>query len=79
MNKEDLILALQNKVIRGAAFDVFKNEPYPNPALLALPNRLLTSHIGSATEETRKAMTNLALDNLEAFFNQKPLFTPTSF
>jgi lactate dehydrogenase-like 2-hydroxyacid dehydrogenase len=77
--EKDLILALQNKVIKGAALDVFEDEPNPNPALITLPNVLLTPHIGSATEETRKAMTNLALDNLEAFFNRRPLLTPISF
>jgi len=79
VNEKDLILALQNKVIKGAALDVFEDEPNPNPALITLPNVLLTPHIGSATEETRKAMTNLALDNLEAFFNRRPLLTPISF
>ncbi|QWE20230.1 2-hydroxyacid dehydrogenase [Polynucleobacter sp. AP-Kolm-20A-A1] len=68
-----LLYALQHKKIAGAALDVFENEPNPNPAFLSLSNVLLTPHIGSATSETRIAMTNLAVDNLEAFFNQKPL------
>jgi lactate dehydrogenase-like 2-hydroxyacid dehydrogenase len=79
VNEDDLINALQNKVIAGAALDVFENEPKPNPAFLALPNVLLAPHIGSATQETRQAMTNLAIDNLEAFFNHQPLPTPISF
>ena len=68
-----LLYALQHKKLAGAALDVFENEPNPNPAFLSLSNVLLTPHIGSATSETRIAMTNLAVDNLEAFFNQKPL------
>jgi lactate dehydrogenase-like 2-hydroxyacid dehydrogenase len=40
-----------------------------------LDNVLLTPHIGSATTETRIAMTNLAVDNLEAFFAKQPLLT----
>jgi lactate dehydrogenase-like 2-hydroxyacid dehydrogenase len=68
-----LLYALQHKKIAGAALDVFENEPNPDPAFLSLSNVLLTPHIGSATSETRIAMTNLAVDNLEAFFNQKPL------
>jgi len=68
-----LLYALQHKTIAGAALDVFENEPNPNPAFLSLNNVLLTPHIGSATSETRIAMTNLAVDNLEAFFKQKPL------
>ena len=70
-----LLYALQHKKIAGAALDVFENEPNPNAAFLKLDNVLLTPHIGSATTETRIAMTNLAVDNLEAFFNQQPLLT----
>jgi lactate dehydrogenase-like 2-hydroxyacid dehydrogenase len=70
-----LLYALQHKKIAGAALDVFENEPNPNEAFLNLDNVLLTPHIGSATAETRIAMTNLAIDNLEAFFNQQPLPT----
>jgi lactate dehydrogenase-like 2-hydroxyacid dehydrogenase len=70
-----LLYALQHKKIAGAALDVFENEPNPNASFLKLDNVLLTPHIGSATLETRVAMTNLAVDNLEAFFNQQPLLT----
>jgi lactate dehydrogenase-like 2-hydroxyacid dehydrogenase len=70
-----LLYALQHKKIAGAALDVYENEPTPNEAFLSLDNVLLTPHIGSATAETRIAMTNLAVDNLEAFFNQQPLLT----
>jgi lactate dehydrogenase-like 2-hydroxyacid dehydrogenase len=70
-----LLYALQHKKIAGAALDVYENEPNPNEAFLSLDNVLLTPHIGSATAETRIAMTNLAVDNLEAFFNQQPLLT----
>jgi lactate dehydrogenase-like 2-hydroxyacid dehydrogenase len=70
-----LLYALQHKKIAGAALDVFENEPNPNADFLNLDNVLLTPHIGSATSETRIAMTNLAVDNLEAFFNQQPLLT----
>ena len=71
-----LLLALQQKTIAGAALDVFDNEPNPHSAFLTLDNVLLTPHIGSATTETRQAMMNLSIDNLEAFFNQQPLLTP---
>jgi lactate dehydrogenase-like 2-hydroxyacid dehydrogenase len=70
-----LLYALQHKKIAGAALDVFENEPNPNPNFLTLDNVLLTPHIGSATTETRIAMTNLAVDNLEAFFAQQPLLS----
>ena len=68
-----LLYALQHKKIAGAALDVFENEPNPSAAFLNLDNVLLTPHIGSATSETRIAMTNLAVDNLEAFFKQQAL------
>jgi lactate dehydrogenase-like 2-hydroxyacid dehydrogenase len=70
-----LLYALQHKKIAGAALDVFENEPNPDPNFLTLDNVLLTPHIGSATTETRIAMTNLAVDNLEAFFAQQPLLS----
>ena len=68
-----LLYALQHKKIAGAALDVFENEPNPSHEFLTLDNVLLTPHIGSATSETRIAMTNLAVDNLEAFFKQQTL------
>ncbi len=70
-----LLVALQQKTIAGAALDVFENEPNPDLGFLNLDNVLLTPHIGSATSETRQLMTNLAIDNLEAFYNQLPLLT----
>ena len=75
VDEEALLYALQHKKIAGAALDVFENEPNLNTAFLNLDNVLLTPHIGSATTETRIAMTNLAVDNLEAFFAQQPLLT----
>ena len=73
VDEEALLYALQHKKIAGAALDVFENEPNPNKGFLSLDNVLLTPHIGSATTETRIAMTNLAVDNLEAFFAKQPL------
>jgi lactate dehydrogenase-like 2-hydroxyacid dehydrogenase len=73
VDEDALLYALQHKKIAGAALDVFENEPNPNKDFLNLDNVLLTPHIGSATSETRIAMTQLAVDNLEAFFKQQPL------
>ena len=75
VDEDALLDALQQKKIAGAALDVFENEPNPRHDFLKLDNVLLTPHIGSATLETRQLMTSLAIDNLEAFYNQEPLLT----
>jgi glyoxylate reductase len=61
-----LVEALEAKRIAGAGLDVFEQEPSIQPALLALPNVVLTPHVGSATSETRLAMAMLAVENLLA-------------
>jgi glyoxylate/hydroxypyruvate/2-ketogluconate reductase len=69
-----LAKALREKRIAGAGLDVYEGEPKLNPDLLTLSNVVLTPHIASATVPTRKAMANLAADNLIAFFvDGKPL------
>lgn len=59
-----LAAALRRKTIAAAGLDVFEGEPQVHPDLLALPNVVLTPHIASATEGTRRAMAHLAADNL---------------
>jgi gluconate 2-dehydrogenase len=59
-----LARALREKRIAGAALDVFEGEPKVHPDLLAAPNVVLTPHIASATVKTRRAMADLAADNL---------------
>lgn len=71
-----LIDALKNKVIAGAGLDVFENEPQVPQALRELDNVVLTPHMASATWETRQAMADLALANLQAHFAQQPLPSP---
>lgn len=63
-----LVEALRNGVIRGAALDVYEDEPAMKPGLAELENTVLLPHLGSATTETRTAMADLAVDNLLAFF-----------
>jgi len=61
-----LAAALRERRIAAAALDVFEGEPKVNPALLTVPNVVLTPHIASATVATRRAMADLAADNLIA-------------
>lgn len=71
-----LIEALKHGVIGGAALDVFEDEPRVPQALIDMPQVVLAPHIGSATRETRQAMCDLAVSNLEAFFAGRPLHSP---
>lgn len=61
-----LITALRAGRIAAAGLDVFENEPAFDPAFLTLSNVVLTPHIASASESTRRAMANCAADNLIA-------------
>jgi glyoxylate/hydroxypyruvate/2-ketogluconate reductase len=61
-----LARALAEKRIAAAGLDVFEGEPTVNPGLLAVPNVVLTPHIASASVATRRAMADLAADNLIA-------------
>ena len=70
-----LIEALQNKKIYGAGLDVFNNEPNLDKRYLELENCFVLPHVGSATHETRLAMSMLAVDNIKCFFSQKPLLS----
>lgn len=74
VNQDDLIIALRENWIAGAALDVTDPEPLPsdNP-LYDLPNCLIVPHIGSATRGTRKRMAELACENLLAGLDGEPL------
>ncbi|MGH8475734.1 MAG: 2-hydroxyacid dehydrogenase [Methylococcales bacterium] len=67
-----LIQALKERTIAGAGLDVFEGEPKLDPGFLDLQNVVLFPHLGSATLETRIAMGNRVLENVEAYFNGQP-------
>ncbi len=76
VNEKDLIRAMENHMIRGAALDVFENEPVnkSNP-LTSMENAVLTPHLGSATYETRDKMAETAVTNLfNVLEGKKPLY-----
>jgi len=67
-----LAAALGEGRLAAAALDVFEGEPHVHPALLALDNVILSPHIASATWDTRRAMTAMAVDNVLALFGRGP-------
>ena len=75
VDDDALIEVLQNKKIYGAGLDVFNNEPNLDKRYLELDNCFVLPHIGSATHETRLAMSMLAINNLRRFFSNKPLIS----
>ncbi|KUJ73362.1 D-glycerate dehydrogenase [Ruegeria marisrubri] len=68
-----LIGALQGGQIAGAGLDVYEFEPEVPAALREMENVTLLPHLGTATEEVRTDMGNMALDNVAAFLNGRPL------
>ena len=71
-----LVDALQFGKLGGAGLDVFENEPHVPDALKRMENVVLTPHIGSATEETRRAMGDLVVDNIIAVLSGEQPRTP---
>ena len=70
-----LIEALQNNKIYAAGLDVFNNEPNLDERYMQLDNCFVLPHVGSATHETRLAMSMMAVDNLCNYFDNKPLIS----
>lgn len=71
--------ALAKGRLAGAALDVYENEPRPDPNLLALENVILTPHMASATLDTRQAMSDLVMANLQAWHSGGALPSPVPF
>jgi lactate dehydrogenase-like 2-hydroxyacid dehydrogenase len=73
IDQKALVAALAGEAIAGAGLDVYDHEPHAPDALTALPNVVLTPHVGGHTLESHVAMQNCVIANLEAFFAGKSL------
>jgi glyoxylate reductase len=68
VDDDALIDALDRRKVYAVGLDVYKGEPNLDPGYLKHKSAFILPHLGSATKETRTAMANLAIDNLEEFF-----------
>jgi lactate dehydrogenase-like 2-hydroxyacid dehydrogenase len=73
VDEEALADALDERIIAGAALDVYETEPVVNARLLNRENVVLLPHLGSATIESRVAMGRRALANIDAFLSNREL------
>lgn len=78
IDEDALIAALKDGTIAGAGLDVFEDEPDIRPDLAALPNIVMTPHIGGGTSEALKAMGDAVIANIDAFFDGRPLPNPVT-
>ncbi len=67
-----LVEALKRKRIAGAGLDVYEHEPAVSPELTAMPNVVLTPHLGSAVLELREGMAHVVVDNTIALIEGRP-------
>ena len=75
IDQDELIHFLENNLILAAGLDVYINEPNIPSKLINLENTVLLPHIASGTVETRNAMGQLVFDNIENYFQNKPLIS----
>ena len=68
IDDEAMVQALINRKIYAIGLDVYKGEPKIHPGYLNQPTAFILPHLGSSTKKTRTAMANLAIDNIEEFF-----------
>ena len=65
-------MGARERLIAGAALDVYEREPAVNAGMFSLENVVLAPHLGSATTETRTAMADLAVRNVLAVLGGQP-------
>ena len=73
-----LVQALRDGRIAGAGLDVFEHEPQVPPPLLEMNQVVVFPHLASGTQETRQAMADLTLSNLEGWFKRQQVLTPVT-
>ena len=76
IDESAMVRMLASGELGGAGLDVFENEPKVPDQLKQLDNVVLMPHVASATHETRRAMTDCVLENLQSFFANGKLVTP---
>jgi glyoxylate reductase len=76
IREEALAMALELGHLGAAGLDVYTDEPNIHPRLLAAPRTVLSPHLGSATEETRRKMATIAVANVQSVLSGKPPLTP---
>lgn len=81
IKEKDLVFALQKKIIAGAALDVFQKEPIDRKhPLVKMENVVLTPHIGSSTEGTRRKMAEITVKNLIlSLSGKKPIYAVNAY
>ncbi|KAL1917159.1 uncharacterized protein VTP21DRAFT_4815 [Calcarisporiella thermophila] len=78
VDEEALVHALETGQVRAAGLDVFENEPYVNPRLLAHENTTLLPHVGTYTQGTFRKMELKAIENLLKFLEEGKPLTPVN-
>lgn len=73
---DDLVAALKKGEIAGAGLDVVEGEPEVPPALVDLPNVVMTPHLGARSPEGANAALDMAADNIKAYLAGDPLISP---
>jgi hydroxypyruvate reductase 2 len=75
IDEKEMVQCLAEGEIGGAGLDVFENEPNVPKEFFALDNVVLEPHLAVFTPESFKALRDLMIGNLEAFFSNKPLLS----
>lgn len=78
VDEQALVDVLQSGHLRGAALDVFEEEPLVHPDLVDMPNVLLTPHIGGGTNESRIQARRLCIENVATVLQGLPPLTPVN-